>query len=218
MQGETMQALRVQVAGRVTSFRHPHFVHGVQPSYEMPPPATLYGHVCSALGELVSPDAFNIAFHFTYQTRWLDYEHTHLFGGEKSKLSPFERELLFEPRLVLYLDRPDWLDAFRNPRYVVTLGRSQDLMTYERVESVTLRRVSSAYIAHTLLPHNEASSLKQRVLLRLPRYIDANRRAAWMDYAQVGAPQRLDSPAWVDPDAAGWRDRQRAVQWLTFVD
>lgn len=217
MTGDMMQAVRVSVAGPVTSFRHPHFLHGVQPSYDMPPPATLYGHVCSALGERVAPDSFRVAFHFSYGGRWLDYEHTHLFGGNKPKLSPFERELLFQPRLLLYIDRPDWIEHFRCPRYPVTLGRSQDLMVYERVDVVTLEQSADAYIAQTMLPREAADHLRQRTTVTLPRYVNAARRPTWGQYAQVGKAQSFDRPAWTDPDAPRWRGRARAVYWLTFV-
>lgn len=217
MSHATMQALRLMVAGPVTSFRHPHFLHGVQPSYDMPPPATLYGHICSALGTRIAPDACRIAFHFTSAGRWLDYEHTHLFGGNKPKLSPFERELLFQPRLLLYIDRPDWVEYFRYPRYPVTLGRSQDLMVYEHVDVVTLYPAVDTYISQTILPRDDADDLHQQVTLTLPRYVDADRRPNWARYAQVGIPQPYDRPAWVDPDQPRWRDRMRVVYWLSFI-
>ncbi|MCS7070041.1 MAG: CRISPR-associated protein Cas5, partial [Anaerolinea sp.] len=75
-----MIALRIQIDGTVTSFRHPHFIHGVQPTYDMPPPATIYGHVCSALGDQVDPGSFRFALRFSAETRFTDYEHVHLVG------------------------------------------------------------------------------------------------------------------------------------------
>lgn len=58
-----MQVLKVVVEGLTTSFRYPHFVQGVQPTFEMPPPATIYGHICSALGEWVDPKGVTFAYH-----------------------------------------------------------------------------------------------------------------------------------------------------------
>ncbi|PJF25598.1 MAG: type I-B CRISPR-associated protein Cas5, partial [Phototrophicales bacterium] len=156
-----MEALRVVIEGAVTSFRYPHFVQGVQPTYPMPPPATIYGHVCSALGELVPPEAFRAAIHFTASARFEDYEHTHLVRYNEVALKPLVRELLFQPRLTLYLDRPDWEAAFRTPRYVVTLGRSQDLMRCASVQRVTLVRAPQAYAEHTLLPLSEADAVSR---------------------------------------------------------
>lgn len=217
MTADTMTALRVRVAGRVTSFRHPHFLTGVQPSYDVPPPATLYGHISSALGRQPPPDSFRVAVHFTYETRWLDYEHTHLFGDKTAKLSPLERELLFQPRLTLYIDRSDWVMAFRQPRYVVTLGRSQDLMTYVSVDVVTLYKEEAAYIEHGIVPLDDAAPLRHRTAITLPRYIDSARQPFWGMYARVFDAQPFDAPNWIDPDAPRWRNRSRAVVWLDFV-
>ena len=212
----TMDVLRVTVTGPVTSFRYPHFLHGVQPTYEMPPPATLYGHVCSALGEPVDPASFHVGLHFTHQGRWYDYEHTHLFGRDP-KLSPFERQLLFQPHLVLYIDRPDWIDAFRSPRYVVTLGRSQDLMVYSEVRRVSLQVAQAAYVEQALLPLDQAAGLRQHVALTMPRYLTPDRQVTWGRYAMTGAPQPWDGSDWIDPEAPFWRGRARAVTWLSFI-
>lgn len=212
-----MQALRLIISGWITSFRYPHFVHGVQPSYDMPPPATLYGHVCSALGERVLPDSFRIAMHFTYRARWRDYEHTHLFS-KAPKLSPFERELLFKPRLILYVDRPEWLDHFRQPKYVVTLGRSQDLMCIESATVVNLQVAEQSYIEHTLLPLQDAQAVQQYSAITMPRYIDPDRVVNWQTYAQVTQTQPLLQAAWIDQAMPTWRGYSRSVHWLSFYD
>lgn len=213
-----MQALRIEVEGPVTSFRYPYFVQGEQPTYEMPPPATLYGHVCSALGAQVPPGTFRVALCFTYTASFTDYEHTHLFGRE-AKLSPFRRHLLFQPRLILYLDRPEWADAFRRPRYLVTLGRSQDLMHYRRVSVVTLQAARQAYAEHTLLPLESAISVGAMVAVTMPRYITPDRRVSWGQYAMIRQRQLVTGNGdslWVDPETDPWRGVRRAVIWLTY--
>ena len=75
---ETRQVAKVVMSGTVTSFRYPHFIQGVQPTYEMPPPSTLYGHLCSATGRYEPPDDLEFAIHFTYAAKQRDIEHTHL--------------------------------------------------------------------------------------------------------------------------------------------
>jgi CRISPR-associated protein Cas5t len=217
---ETQAALRIVVEGPITSFRYPHFMQGTQPTYEMPPPATLYGHVCSALGESIDPAAFRVAVRFTFRHKFLDYEHTHMVGGKESgvKLSPTRRELLFEPRLTLYIDRPEWRPQFRQPRYVVTLGRSQDLMRYTSVAVVTLHRAERAYLEHTALPLRSTDALEGYIARALPRWITPDRAPQWGQYAIVGARQAVTMPdMWVDPDSERWRGLQRGVVWLGFV-
>ena len=149
---ETRTVIKVVVQGPVTSFRYPHFVQGVQPTYEMPPPSTIYGHLCSAVGRLIPPDDIRFALRFTYEAKFRDLEHLYLEVPYLQPI-PFIRELLFNPHLTLYFDlmeSEDLLRVFRQPRYPVVLGRSQDLMSYTLVQQMTLQRADTAYFEHTL--------------------------------------------------------------------
>ena len=46
---EKLELVKVVAEGLITSFRYPHFMWQKQPTFEMPPPATIYGHICSAV-------------------------------------------------------------------------------------------------------------------------------------------------------------------------
>lgn len=217
----TLSVLRVVAEGSVTSFRYPHFLQGVQPTYEMPPPATLYGHVCSALGTLIPQDSFRMALCFTHEGKFIDYEHTHMFGRKgENKLSPTRRELLFRPRLTLYLDQPEWLDAFRHPRFPLTLGRSQDLVSYREVKVITLQAAEAGYLDQTLIPLDSSVCPSSLVALTMPRHLTPERGVDWGQYALIRTRQVValgDSrrePLWIDPEAPPWRHLGRAVVWL----
>lgn len=192
-----MRALKVTLEGVTTSFRYPHFMFGVQPTYPMPPPATIYGHLCSALGEWVNPDGLAFAYHFTYDARFEDLEHIHVLsasggrlpdaGAPKAPRTPkaqegsinlFRREVLFRPRLTLYVNRPEWAPAFRSPRYAVTLGRSQDLCMYTAVEEVELVEERAVYLEHTLLPYQMATRTAAGIVTLMPRWLDYQRKRA----------------------------------------
>lgn len=192
-----MQVLKVEAEGLTTSFRYPHFIQGVQPTYEMPPPATLYGHICSALGEWFDPAGVEFAVHFTYAARFSEVEHTHILRPSTGRLAgtkipkvlegevnPFVRQVLFRPRLVLYLNRPQWAGAFRSPRYPVVLGRSQDLFFYRSVEIVTLERAENAYLEHTLVPYDFVRYTARGVVVLMPRFLEyeKNRFPAFCRY------------------------------------
>jgi CRISPR-associated protein Cas5t len=178
-----MRAIRIQAEGLTASFRYPHLVQGIQPTYEMPPPATIYGHICSAVGELIDPEMTRFAYYFSYETRFFDYEHLHFFG-KQPKMNPFNREMLFKPRLTLYLDNLNLLDYFRSPRYAVILGRAQDLMTYTEVKEVELEPAERAFYSGTLLPLSAAPTIGGRfVAATMPRFIDADRQTEWGQYA-----------------------------------
>lgn len=186
-----MQVLKVVAEGITTSFRYPHFVQGVQPTFTMPPPATIYGHICSALGEWVEPRGVEFAYHFTSQGSVDDVEHIHVVASSSGKLpgtklpkvlegsiNPFKRTLLFQPRLTLYINRPEWLQAFRSPRYAVVLGRSQDLCSYTHVEVIDLHEENAVYFEHTLLPYPMAAQMRAGVVVSMPRYLDTSRNRA----------------------------------------
>lgn len=186
-----MRVLKVMLEGITTSFRYPHFMVNVQPTYRMPPPATIYGHICSALGEWVSPDGLAFAYHFTFDASFEDLEHIHVLSASSGKVpgmnlpkvlegnvNPFRRELLFRPRLALYLNRPEWAPAFRSPRYAVVLGRSQDLCSYTSVEEIELIESNSTYLEHTLLPYQMATQTVAGIVTLMPRWLDYQRQRA----------------------------------------
>ncbi len=242
---ETLDVIKVVAEGPVTSFRYPHFIQGRHPTFELPPPATIYGHICSAYGDWLPPDSLSFAYHFHHDGRFTDYEHLHFRekSGEK-KLAPFNRDLLFNPRLTLYIDRLDLLPYFRSPRHAVVLGRSQDLMMYTRAEMVTLHRAEQTYFDGTLLTLDHAALLNGGYVAEtMPRYIDPQRQVQWQQYAMVKRPTLYPAPAddlddffdedeepglaveghidyWVDASETGWRrypDLPRGVVFHAFM-
>ena len=180
-----MRVLKVVAEGITTSFRYPHFIQQVQPTFAMPPPATIYGHIASALGEWFDPLNVRFAYHFTYAAKVKELEHTILLAPSSGKLkgtkypkvlegrvNPFDREILFQPRLTLYLNQPDWLPFFRSPHFTVVLGRSQDLFTYASIDVLELERAESAYFEHTLLPYSTTRHTSRGYAVLMPRYVD----------------------------------------------
>ena len=240
---------RVEIEAPVTSFRYPHFLVGRQISYDMPPPSTIYGHVGSALGELPNPAGFQFGYDFRFISRCSDLEHQHIInaGGQaftvegkkyptsvQATVQPHLRDFLFKPRLVLYVNRCDWADAFKAPVFCVVLGRSQDLACVIKVEEIELEERNGAYFEHTLLPFSYRPYVAVGTTVLMPRMIGPPpERQAQFDrfitlhrerlfggvFANPGGvpPVRrmLGSPQehswWVDPDSPTDRDVQRAV-------
>jgi CRISPR-associated protein Cas5t len=257
-----MEVLRVELDGVTTSFRFPHFLVGRQPTFPLPPPATILGHIASALGEYPDHRALRFAYSFTAAGRVDDVETAHIteVGGavpreDKGRFpypvnvtatpGPLLRELLVQPHLVLYLDAPGELErfyrAFREPRYMVVLGRSQDLASYRRVEVIQTELRPAGYVEGTLLPQTERPRFRAAVPMIMPRYIDPDnrRRVDWQSYlvltahcfvtpdvdgenanrARARAGETFD----VDPQSPARRDRQgnvyqRILYWHRFVD
>jgi CRISPR-associated protein Cas5t len=239
-----MRVLKVVAEGLTTSFRYPHFMQQIHPSFQMPPPATIYGHICSALGEWFDPTGVQFAYHFTHQGqgRNVDLEHIIVLspsGGYlpgtkipkvlQGKVNPFERELLFQPRLTLYVNRPEWAPAFRSPHYAVVLGRSQDLCTYTHVSVVELEQAERAYFEHTLAPHEMALRTLRGVTVLMPRYLDyaRNRTPIFWRYVVIGKrvmsdkfvqfSDRPNGPYWVDSTTSEVKGAHLGLAFLSFT-
>lgn len=221
------RVVKVVIAGAVTSFRYPHFVQGVQPTYEMPPPSTIYGLLCAVVGAYVPPEDIEFGVHFTYDEKFRDLEHIHL-SVPYGQANPFQRELLFNPRLTLYLAPEHYADAFAQPNQPLALGRSQDLMTrVGSVEIVTLEQSKRAYFEHTLLPADYAPRFRRTIAATMATFIDQRRVPTWGKYAilkdRVDYPDPDDlfrqnyEPVWVDPSAPLERGLARGVVLHRFV-
>lgn len=200
--------IRVEMEGLTTSFRYPFFSQGVHPTLPVPPPATVFGHLCSAYGEPFDNTVLSFGYTFTHRGEFIDLEH--LWFADT--MNPARRHMLFEPRLTLYISAPD-LDllysAFRSPYYPVILGRSQDLMTYTSIEIVELVAAEQAYFEGTLLPPMYAPAVDGSTLtMTLARFIDERRVPDWDDYAVLRGralypaeplPPGAPDSVWVDP-------------------
>lgn len=161
-----LPAVRVELYAPVASFRHPFFVTGHQPSFDMPPPSTVHGLCAAAAGAWPDPGDFWFGLFVTSRAKVRDLEHQHittpLGPGTRLKVptpppapgakpgearatteitvQPVTRDMLFDVWLTLYLP-PALAEAFRAPTNVLTLGRSQDLAEVVRVTELELAPV-----------------------------------------------------------------------------
>lgn len=195
-----MDVARVVIRAPVTSFRHPFFVTGKQPTAHFPPPSTIHGHCASMLGRWPDPESFFFGLHFTFRAVAVDLEHQHLTEALRARsrrtlqtaggrvrattevsVQPVLREFLFDVTLTLYL-ASDLAAAFRAPAYPVILGRSQDLAEVVSVEVVALRRGERIRLEHTLLPWRLQPCIPAGTTVLLSRYIgEPPRREAEFD-------------------------------------
>lgn len=197
-----LKVIRVELEGLTCSFRYPHFHVGRQLTYRMPPPATIYGHICSAVGEWVDPSSLRFGYFFSSSGRNSDYEHIYQFTPGSSKrdkkwgqvenikgeLVPVWRDFMLNPKLLLYIDTPTHLEqiyeGFCSPRYPVILGRSQDMAGYRNVELTSLETASSGYFENTLLPWTFRMRTSVGNPILMPRFIDPEdrQRVLWAPY------------------------------------
>ncbi len=218
---------RVTVRAPITSFRHPFFVVGSQPSFDIPPPSTVHGHCASALGRWPDPRTFFFGIHFTFRSKVRDREHQHITSalGPKAKtfvatpagplratteitVQPVLREMLFDATMTLYLD-PAVGEAFRAPVFPMALGRSQDLAEVVDVRPVSLERPARARIEHTLLPRLVRPCVRFGATVLLTRHVSEppERRATFAQYIVLHEPVFFGG----DPDGSRTFDRVEGI-------
>jgi len=207
-----MISLRVRSEAITTSFRYPRIQVGRLPTFDMPPPATIYGHLAGVVGEWFDPGGLEFAFIFEHDGKGVDVETGQPIEKGSGKLSlkrrgwnhpvnvecdpnPQRREFLLRPKLTLYLRGEDGMlqhlrEAFISPRYAYILGRSQDLATVVSAEMIELSESAEAFFSHTLLPYGWRPWVFPGRSVVLPAVIDyaRGREARQQRYLQVTWP------------------------------
>lgn len=161
-QKETIKAIRVVLTAYTASFRVPPFV-GHQLTLPVPPLSTIFGLISAAAGRWVMPDEVEwLAYRCTYEGKFTDVETIVQIERKKpyevarpkafpETINIVQRESLVMPCLTLYLP-PEWESAFRQPRYTLLLGRTQDIAGTMSISLVELLPVKSGTVGGVLLP------------------------------------------------------------------
>ena len=157
-QQEVIRAVRIVLTAYTASFRVPHFV-GHQLTLPVPPLSTIFGLLSAATGKWIMPDEVEwLAYRCTYESKGTDLEA--IFTVERAKpgesarfvtRNVIQREFLSMPNLTLYLP-PNWENAFRQPRYALLLGRTQDVAGVMSISLTELRPINSGVVSGILLP------------------------------------------------------------------
>ena len=149
-----MEAIRAIISGWTSSFRYPIFVCNVQPTLDIPPLSTIYGLLSAARGDYVNPKHTGIGYRFYSASKFFDletiYEMTE--GSLKGKSNVCRREILFQPRLELYVTNLDFLDCLKKPYYPLLLGRQTEPAIVEKVQKIQLTKMKRMKLEATLVP------------------------------------------------------------------
>lgn len=207
-----MKTLKVRSEAVTSSFRYPRIQIGRLPTFEMPPPATIYGHLAGVLGEWFEPRGLEFAYVFRHEGKGVDLETSQPIAQGSGRLkyssrgwkypvnveceaNPQRREFLLRPHMTLYLRGPESLlqqleEHFLNPVFAYVLGRSQDLAECQSVEYIELAESEEAYFAHTLLPYDWRPWIVPGTSVYMPSAIDyrRQRQAVQERYVQVTSP------------------------------
>jgi CRISPR-associated protein Cas5t len=150
-----MQLLRVGLSGWTASFRYPAFISGFQPTLPVPPLSTIYGILSAAKGDYVRPADTAVGYVFQSHGKGVDLETIYELEDRplRAKSNVVKREILFEPRLFLYLTDLSLAESFERPRYPLLLGRSTELaMVSPRPQAVELEERRGARLGGSLFP------------------------------------------------------------------
>jgi CRISPR-associated protein Cas5t len=203
--------LKVESSAQTTSFRYPRVQVGRLPTFDMPPPATIYGHLAGVIGEWFEPRDLEFAYVFEHAGKAVDLETIYPIERGTGKPTirgwPFpvnvkcetnvqRREFLLKPRLTLYLRSTDaelvdrLRESFLAPYFSYILGRSQDLATCHSVKRIELDRATDAFFADTLVPFAWRPWVSPGTTVLLPSVIDYERRrlAVQDRYLQITRP------------------------------
>jgi CRISPR-associated protein Cas5t len=208
-----LTVLKVEASAPTTSFRYPRIQVGRLPTFDMPPPATIYGHLAGVVGEWFEPGDLEFSYRFEHSGKGLDLETIHPIerGPGKATLArrgwPHvvnvqcdtniqKREFLIKPKLTLYLKSADEAflkrlqRAFLGPHFAYILGRSQDLATCHSSKLVELETSGEVFFADTLVPFAWRPWVSPGTTVVLPESIDyaQGRLARQERYLQITRP------------------------------
>lgn len=149
-----MECIRIILSGWTASFRYPALISGFQPTLPIPPLSTIYGLLSAAKGESVKPQDVDIGYVFINEAKSIDVETIYeLDKNLKAKSNVIKREILYQPKLYLYIRDLSVGNFFKRPKYQLLLGRSSDLCMVEEISKVKLEKVKrDIQVGNTILP------------------------------------------------------------------
>ncbi len=161
--------MRLLVKGNFNSFR---ISGGIRyhRTYHIPSKTTLIGLLGAAMGlddlklsklfSSLTTNAILAKYSGTASDLWLV---TKLKTHAEAESAPIIREMLFEPEYWIYYSNTDdssynqlddIINAFYDPEYALTLGRSDEMIEILEIRKVTLKPISSGSFKNTILPFN----------------------------------------------------------------
>lgn len=146
-----MKVYRITIRSWTASFRYPNIISGFQPTLSVPPVSTVLGLLNACSGNYLRHHELSLGYYFEYGAKSVDLETIYQVALNNKgvplnqmKSNVIKREFLFDCRLVLYLTNDKYINSISSPVFQILLGRSNDLATIEKIESVELTEVSNA--------------------------------------------------------------------------
>ena len=155
----TQKLLQIKLEGWTATPRLPFVLSGNALCLPVPTYSILLGLIGCCLGRLVEAREVKVGFRYEYDSINQDIETRQRleYDGKKVKnhakgTDAHTREFHAIPKLIIWLDRLDWENFFRDPVGTPSLGRSQDILKIEDVAIVEVEQVQETTIAGTMIP------------------------------------------------------------------
>ncbi len=155
------RALEIQFSGWTATPRMPFILSGNAVCLPVPTYSLLLGVIGCCLGRIVEAHEVSFGFKYSYDSVGIDLETRQRleFDGKNVKshskgTDAYQREFHVAPNLIIWLNRTDWIEYFKNPIGTPALGRSQDILKIEHVREINISSVTEATISGCMLPFN----------------------------------------------------------------
>jgi CRISPR-associated protein Cas5t len=153
--------LEIQFSGWTATPRMPFVLSGNAVCLPVPTYSLLLGVIGCCLGRIVEASEVSFGFKYSYDSVGIDLETRQRleFDGKKVRghakgTDAYQREFHVSPNLIIWINRLDWIDHFKNPIGTPALGRSQDILKIESVKEIGINAVLEANISGCMLPFN----------------------------------------------------------------
>jgi len=166
-----MRAYRIHISSWTASFRYPNMISGFQPTLPAPPFSTINGLISAAKGNYFYPETEKIGFVFQAGEKTIDLETIYQMGNALTQIKSnvIKREFFSDVELYLYTDSKTISDYFKNPEYPLLLGRSGDLASVRKIETIEIKEKNElSRLRGTVIPFK--GNLIAGSIQALPKY------------------------------------------------
>lgn len=193
-----METYKIVLQSDTAFFRNEVTCTSVQESFNCPPLSTIHGLIAAAYGEYRYD--IDIGYFFEFRHKCTDFElvmrkndsHKDRFkkyiNDERFDRNdilrgcfgtvPVRREILFNCRLVLYLNDKDIAESFKSPYYALVFGRLEDLASIsEKPKKIDIISVKEPVrFGKTIIPFSEGKNIPGRITKLNIQISDSNPR------------------------------------------
>ncbi len=173
-----LEVVYAKFSGPTASFRIPSIISGDQLSLAVPSYSNILGMLSYAANREIKPSETRIGFRYEFSGRALDLETFYRWKRNENGTYSYHdkgssirrREFHYDVTLEIILTNLKLYDIIDRPYRQLSLGRSQDLLTVEKVEIIEIEPVNEGELFGTLLPLDNNDISINGYIYKLPEY------------------------------------------------